>query len=302
MKILLKVRTSQLQQSLQELLGAFDHDCRFLDENHPWRELCRFCPDLVILSADEDEAPELLIREIRTADSGWTPVFLLTAAQEADANRAAINSGADDYLSIPFLPEQLQLKLELIEKISTLRQQMTQFPSCDKGAESLRTLPNREALNQHLKREYARCARNNSPLAMILVRINNLEHCSQRHSRLVSDCCQQKIARILCEESPRASDVIGRFDEITFAFILADTALPGATTVAQRVQKRLEALELPIAITTTEKTLFSSIGVAATTPEPGESEVRLVTLAVEALEQAAAEGSNQIGTGTRSLQ
>ncbi len=297
MKILLKVNSIQLQQQLD----ALGHDCRTLDEAHPWRELCRFCPDLVIVSADDDESPQQLIREIRTADSGWTPVLLFTSAQGADASRAALDSGADDHLCVPVIPEQLRLKLSLLEKISALRQQTTQFPSCGEGADSLTTLPNRTALNQHLIREYARCARNNSPLAMVLIRINNLENCSQRHSRLISDCCQQKIARILCEESPRASDVIGRFDEITFAFILADTDLPGSATVARRVQKRLEAMELPIAISTNEKAIEFSIGVAATTPEPGESEVRLVTLAVEALEQAALEGDGHTESDNRRL-
>lgn len=66
-----------------------------------------FAPDLIILDAF---LPKLDGREVcrrLRAAGNWTPIIMLTQVGEATERAVALGEGADDYLSKPFVPQQL---------------------------------------------------------------------------------------------------------------------------------------------------------------------------------------------------
>lgn len=72
--------------------------------------------DLIILDymLPKLSGPEVL-KEIR-ADRKKTPVLMLTVKSELDSKRAAFTGGADDYLTKPFLFEELLLRVQALVK------------------------------------------------------------------------------------------------------------------------------------------------------------------------------------------
>ena len=54
-----------------------------------------------------------LVREIR-AGGGWTPIILLTQIDQSYERSAALDEGADDYLSKPFDPQELVSRIRAV--------------------------------------------------------------------------------------------------------------------------------------------------------------------------------------------
>src|SRR6266581_2876271 len=70
-------------------------------------------PDLVILDLGlPDVAGETVAREIRAA--GLTPILMLTARSGEEDRIAGLELGADDYVTKPFSPRELVLRVQAI--------------------------------------------------------------------------------------------------------------------------------------------------------------------------------------------
>ena len=70
-------------------------------------------PDLVILDLRLPDVPgETVAREIRAA--GTTPILMLTAKSAEDDRIAGLELGADDYVTKPFSPRELVLRVQAI--------------------------------------------------------------------------------------------------------------------------------------------------------------------------------------------
>lgn len=103
-----------LQQLVCHKLAQRGYDARPVNDGEALLEsVGETLPDAIVLDAmmpivDGFEALRRLRAEPRTAD---VPVIMLTARKgEADVV-AALNLGANDYLSKPFLPEELALRV-----------------------------------------------------------------------------------------------------------------------------------------------------------------------------------------------
>jgi DNA-binding response OmpR family regulator len=70
-------------------------------------------PDLVVLDLRLPDVPgETVAREIRAA--GTTPILMLTAKSAEDDRIAGLELGADDYVTKPFSPRELVLRVQAI--------------------------------------------------------------------------------------------------------------------------------------------------------------------------------------------
>src|ERR1700745_977725 len=70
-------------------------------------------PDLVVLDLGLPDVPgEAVAREVRAA--GATPILILTAKSGEDDRIAGLELGADDYVTKPFSPRELVLRVQAI--------------------------------------------------------------------------------------------------------------------------------------------------------------------------------------------
>lgn len=90
----------------------------------------------------------------------------------------------------------------------------------------------------------------------------------------------------------RTTDLFGRWGGEEFAFLLPDTGLNGALTLAERIRAELAAQ--PVAFGDTLIPVTASLGVAGGPPQASDSLESYLSRADEALYRAKDEGRNRV--------
>jgi diguanylate cyclase (GGDEF)-like protein len=106
--------------------------------------------------------------------------------------------------------------------------------------DSVTGLYNHRAVHQRLDAEFHRAERQNSPLAVIMMDLNNFKLFNDTYGHPVGDQVLKRVAHVLNMEF-RKADILGRYGGDEFIAILPDTDLPLAMMVAQRLRDRMAA-------------------------------------------------------------
>ena len=134
--------------------------------------------------------------------------------------------------------------------------------------DALTGLPNRLAGMNHLESEFARMGRNPSATSSILMMdVDHFKDINDTHGHGVGDDVLTHIAAIITA-SLRAGDFVARFGGEEFMALLPDTALDGATVVAEKIRGAIEATPAPGVGTVT-----ISIGVTLASAQDPEMDV-----------------------------
>lgn len=132
-------------------------------------------------------------------------------------------------------------------------------------------LPNSREFLERLQPEIARCLRENKPMCLLYLDLDNFKQVNDRHGHIEGDKVLCRVADCL-RECLRAADVPARLGGDEFAALLWQTTAEGATAVADRV---LEAVK-KIAPDYPSCNFGASVGVAwyETPPEDATEAVR----------------------------
>jgi PleD family two-component response regulator len=178
----LRMMERTLQQSGYEVVTA--HDGR-----EAARELCK--PDGPRLALIDWMMPQLdgpgVCREVRsTREGAYVYIVLLTAKQSSEDIVQGLKAGADDYLTKPCHPAELQARLhtgrrilQLEDKLVEAREQMRFKATHD----SLTSLWDRGAVLTLLRSELSRSMRERNPVSMLL--------CDLDHFKQINDSCRR---------------------------------------------------------------------------------------------------------------
>ncbi len=157
--------------------------------------------------------------------------------------------------------------------------------------DELTGVPNRRFFNHVAAREWARAAREGSPLSLILIDIDHFKWYNDHYGHQRGDECLRRVALALAGEARRPGDVVARYGGEEFAALLARTALPGALSVAETLRTRVEALGLEHGASPGGRVTIS-LGVASTVPQRARSLESLLGAADSAIYAAKREGRN----------
>ncbi len=185
----------------------------------------------------------------------------------------------------------------IVAVVETLRD-MTNEKKAQIALEQLATrdgltgLANRRCFDDTLRAEWQRALRQQQPLSLLMVDVDNFKQYNDTHGHLGGDQCLQKVAAALASEM-RANDLVARYGGEEFAVILPNQALKGAAIVAERVRSRIERLQLPN-VGSAQPWVTVSIGAATALAVAGEEPQQLVATADAALYRAKHLGRNRI--------
>ena len=158
--------------------------------------------------------------------------------------------------------------------------------------DGLTGLANRRCFDDTLQAEWQRALRQQQPLSLLMVDVDNFKQYNDAYGHLGGDECLQRIAGAVSSEM-RANDLVARYGGEEFAVILPNQSLKGAAIVAERIRCRVEQLHLPN-LGSQQHVVTVSIGAATALAAPGSDPSQLVATADSALYRAKHMGRNRI--------
>lgn len=158
--------------------------------------------------------------------------------------------------------------------------------------DGLTGLANRRCFDDTLHAEWQRALRQQQPLSLLMVDVDNFKQYNDAYGHVGGDECLQRIAGAVAKEM-RANDLVARYGGEEFAVILPNQSLKGAAVVAERIRCRVEQLHLPNE-GAAKQFVTVSIGAATALPAPEYDPAQLVATADAALYRAKHMGRNRI--------
>ncbi|MEG4961801.1 MULTISPECIES: diguanylate cyclase domain-containing protein [unclassified Microcoleus] len=178
------------------------------------------------------------------------------------------------------LYQQLQAANLKLERLATL--------------DELTQLANRRRFDQYLEMEWRRQAREQTPLSLILCDIDSFKSYNDTYGHPGGDECLRQVAGAIGNAVNRPADLVARYGGEEFAVILPNTAIQGAVLVAEHIQIKIAALQLPHAGSQVSPYVTLSLGVASIVPASESGAEILIAAADQALYQAKRLGRDRI--------
>jgi two-component system, cell cycle response regulator len=116
------------------------------------------------------------------------------------------------------------------------------------STDGLTGVANRRAFDETLPREFARAARADTPLSLVLLDIDRFKLLNDTHGHLAGDDVLREVARCL-EREVRLGDMVARYGGEEFAVVLPGLDDVDAVAVAERLRAAVAALPLGVSVT-----------------------------------------------------
>jgi len=250
-------------------------------------------PDLVVVNTSLIEDSDNTDWWRNSADlvlSGSLPVIFLSEDKSTEAEVAAFEAGAADFIAKPFHPRVLQARLNMHLQARESQRQLNNIARVD----GLTSISNRREFDLRLMSEWSRGARSGQSLALLMIDVDKFKEYNDHYGHLRGDDCLIAVARILDGCTQRTTDLIARYGGEEFVALLPDSDLEGALTVAEDCLEALAEAAIPHANSSVAPHVTVSIGVAAMLPIHDRSSTLLIEQADVALYQAKQGGRNRI--------
>lgn len=158
-------------------------------------------------------------------------------------------------------------------------------------------IANRRRFDEALQSEWARCARSQTPLCVIVVDVDFFGAYNECYGHQAGDDALRAVAKTVAEAARRHGDLAARYGGEEFALILPDATLQRGAAIALDLCRRIEALHIPHEWTTLGR-LTLSCGAEAQVPAVAEASAKaFVERADEALFRAKHGGRNRAVAG-----
>ena len=167
------------------------------------------------------------------------------------------------------------------------------------STDGLTGLANRRSFDKALKRELARCFREELPLALLLVDVDHFKSYNDSFGHQEGDECLKRLSHLLRGMARRPGDVAARYGGEEFAVILPNTSAEGGNQFAEHLRTSVEALSIPHC-RSAYGIVTVSVGVACEAPVSDTDSI--LPDADAALYSAKANGRNRVEVFTGSTQ
>jgi two-component system, cell cycle response regulator len=231
-----------------------------------------------------------LCQRIRSdSQSSYTYVILLTSMTEKDSVVKGLEAGADDYLTKPFDPGELQARLavgsriiKLHRQIESKNQQLEETTRID----TLTGLPNHRAIQEWATWQLKGAAQHGFPMWVVLADIDQFQKLNETHGQEAGDEVLKEFGKILRENS-RSSDICGRATDDEFVLILTHVAKEEISATVDRYRQLFEAHSFNFNGQTVKVTAsFGGVGFAGMEAPDFSTLVRTADKALFAAKQA----------------
>jgi diguanylate cyclase (GGDEF)-like protein len=190
------------------------------------------------------------------------------------------------------LMEAQRALLESQEELREVNAMLTELSVRD----PLTGLYNRRHFDAALKTEMRRAARNQKPISLLMIDVDNFKSLNDEYGHQRGDDCLREVARALEDHPRRGYDVLARYGGEEFALLLPDCNVEGARAAAESIRRAVLALRIENHDSTEGEVVTVSVGVCCWHPHLDDESEEFVHDADMALYAAKHLGRNRVET------
>lgn len=285
MRVVLVDPSRTVLKYLTRMLKARDHDVHpFID---PREALDHIRSDLevsaLITSAEfVSMSGAELCWEVRLLASNRRPIYIILMSSNENRENLvkALDSGADDFMGKPPVPEELYARLRAAERLTSMQSELIRLATTD----PLTGVCNRRAFFETAQ-QICTGSRPGATLSAIMVDIDHFKQINDRYGHDIGDAAIRGVAQLAAEENA----LVGRLGGEEFAMLLESADLSQAMELAERLRAKVADLR----IETVQGPLKLTCSLGASEWQPGDTIDALLRRADVALYAAKATGRNR---------
>ncbi|MBN2372162.1 diguanylate cyclase [bacterium] len=235
-------------------------------------------PDLIISDVDMPDISgiDFCIKIRENIKTAAVPFILLTDKKHVCDKIGGLKAGADDYISKPFEPSELLVRIEAkLERFKVLRDLI--------NFDAFTNLYNRDYFDRRLKDILKISSRYNHKVSLVLIDIDYFKTFNDTYGHQAGDFVLKEVAKII-RDGLREVDTVARYGGDEFVAIMPETSKNNAEIAVERIKKELE--QRPFSYNGESKDLYITISAGvATFPDEAQTDYDLVNKADLALYQ-----------------
>jgi diguanylate cyclase (GGDEF)-like protein len=229
-------------------------------------QLCH--PDGPRLALLDWVMPELdgpgVCREVRThRNQAYVHMVLLSSKESKQDIVVGLESGADDYLTKPFDPEELKARLRTGQRILQLEDRLVEARETMRFKathDALTSLFNRGVIIDLLARELSRTHREKNCTTILLGDLDHFKSVNDTYGHLVGDEVLREIAKRLLG-AVRSYDFVGRYGGEEFLVVLNNCDTTHAFARAEQIRHAIA--DVPVQTSRGPLPITMSLGVVS---------------------------------------
>ena len=238
------------------------------------------------------------IQRLREANPPFYIYILLIASKSGDLDVTSPHTGADDYLHKPVVPLELKSRVYIGERFLALKEDVLRARDAVEDLamfNPLTNMLNAPAFLTLAEGELERARRNQAPLSLIALNINNFDEIVEKHGTQIGDDVLVLVSQAIREKS-RPYDDVGHYEQALFLIPIPFVIGHDAEKIAARLFKGILNTDVTLLDGTTVN-LNTGVGVVSSARITTTTEMEtFIEKAREALSRIKRNGGNQVET------
>lgn len=234
---------------------------RFATQGSAALQLARdWQPDLMILDAEMPGMSGFQVCEAMKADPALrdVPIIFVTSHTDHDFEVSALGLGAVDFIAKPVNEALVLARVKTQLRIKRLTDELRRVATKD----LVTKLPNRFSFEEDLNKEWLRGLRSGAAISLMMVEVDHLDLYTDRYGYPMVDKCMRLVAKALQSVCDRPFDLLARFDQNTFAFLLPETTHEEAEQRAHQAMDVVEGLAMDHDASPTSRHVTTTVGIS----------------------------------------
>ena len=217
-------------------------------------------PDLILLDVVMPglDGFEVCKRLKADATTSHIPVIFVTAHTDPAQETHGLNIGAVDFIAKPVNPDVVRARVKTQLTIKFQSDLLRKLVFLD----GLTGVFNRRYFDQQISTEWARAARNHSPLSLILLDVDYFKRFNDQYGHQAGDDALRMVSAALKSCLRRPADLVARYGGEEFGCVLPETSFEDAQLIANELERKVRELAVPHASSSVDSVITISVGLA----------------------------------------
>lgn len=249
-------------------------------------------PDLILLDIlmPELNGFQVLSMLKESSETRSIPVICITALNNVEDEEKGFFLGAVDYITKPFhlsiVKARVRTHLQIVGHIRTIERLVM--------LDALTNVPNRRSFDNLMETEWGRAGREKTPLGLLVIDVDHFKAYNDTYGHPQGDILLQSLVRVLSSCLRRRTDQLARIGGEEFAVLLPNTALEGASLIAEKMRAAVEKTVVPNVMSGGNTGVTISIGATSVVPSPNVTQEDFIAETDRNLYAAKSAGRNRI--------